>query len=205
MQIKTVAGIATTIAFAFALTACGGTTNAPEVVAAPSAEESSSVPSPEPTPEPTPEAAGGSRDNPLKKGEARKVSDQSAFTVSFGKTEAHGDCIAAPITAEVDWKNLEQQYKDLGEDTTDMSSTPFFDLRVSYVTKDGKTYDAGTGDGCVDAFMELGEKANIAVEIYTPTESATNYEIIQVPEAERKGGVWVAENSHGERVFGANY
>jgi hypothetical protein len=111
------------------------------------------------------------------------VSDESAFTVSFGKTEAHGECIAAPITAEVDWKNLEQQFKDLGEDTTDMSPTPFFDLRISYVTKDEKTYNAGTGEGCMDAFMELGEKANVAVEIYTPTKSATNYEIIQVPEA----------------------
>lgn len=205
MQIKTVAGLATTIALTFALTACGGT-DAPEVEAAPSAEEeTSSAQSPEPTPVPTPEAPGGSRDNPLKKGEARKVSDESAFTVSFGKTEAHGECIAAPITAEVDWKNLEQQFKDLGEDTTDMSSTPFFDLRISYVTKDGKTYNAGTGDGCMDAFMELGEKANVAVEIYTPTKSATNYEIIQVPEAERKGGVWVAENSQNDKVFGANY
>ncbi|GAB4087040.1 hypothetical protein GCM10028784_36700 [Myceligenerans cantabricum] len=198
---------ATAVSFMLALSACS--LGVPEVEAAPEDEVTTSAP-PEDTAAPEDargekaQAPGGSRDNPLKRGEARQISEQSAFTVSFGKTESYGECIAVPITVQVDWHNFEQQMKNNGQDTTDLSAQPFFSLSTSFVTKVGKTYDAATGDGCIDAFTQLGDKANIAQEIYPPTMKATNMELIQVPESERAGGVWAVQNSVGEKVFGVN-
>ena len=205
MQNKTlVAAVAAGISLTLALSSCS--TDVPEVQAAPT-DETTSAPPEDTAPSET-EAAkaapGGSRNNPLKKGQARQISEESAFTISFGKTEPHGECLAVPITAEVDWENLEKQAKDNGDDTTDVSSIPFFSVTTAFVTDGGKTYDASTGDGCMDAYVEFGDKANTAVEIYPPTKQATAIHLVQVPEAERAGGVWVVQNSVGDKVFGVS-
>ena len=204
MQNKTLVAAATAgISLMLVLSSCS--TGVPEVEAAPT-DETTSAP-PEVTASPEAEAAetpGGTRNNPLKKDQARQISEESAFTISFGKTEAHGECLAVPVTAEVNWDNLEKQAKDNGEDTTDISSLPFVSVTTSFVTREGKTYDASTGDGCMDAYIELGDKADIAVEIYPPTKQATVIQLVQVPEAERTGGVWAAQNSVGDKVFGAS-
>lgn len=203
MQNKTlVAAVTAGISLTLLLSSCS--TAVPEIEAAPTDESTSAPRDDTAAPEAKAEAAGGTRNSPLKKGQARQISEESAFTISFGKTEAHGECLAVPVTAEVNWDNLEKQAKDNGEDTTDISSMPFVSVTTSFVTEEGKTYDASTGNGCTDAYIELGDKANIAVEIYPPTKQATVTQLVQVPEAERAGGVWAAQNSFGDKVFGAS-
>ncbi|MBL0886363.1 hypothetical protein [Myceligenerans indicum] len=154
----------------------------------------------------TQDALAGTRDRPLKKGEARQISEQSAFTISFGETESYGeDCLSVPVKAQVDWEILEEQMKSNGKDTTNISSIPFFSVTTAFVTEDGKSYDSMRGDACMDAFLALDESLTSVQEIYPPATAATDIRFIQVPEDERAGGAWVAENSLGEKVFGEAY
>lgn len=191
---------------ALALSGCSNA-GTPPVEAAPanSAEASEAptneaTPSPLSTPAPTQEAERGSRENPLGKGEARQVSDQSAFTVSFGETEDYGNCIGVRVTAQIDWKNIQKQYEDNGT-PPDAPATPFLSLFFAFVSKSGESYtDFGE---CGSA--PIDEAHFMAEDMYPPKDQDTAIYYVEVPKGERDGGLWEVSNSVNERVFGAQY
>jgi hypothetical protein len=203
MKIRTTALI---LGVALALTGCTAE-GTPQIEAAPTeAAEASDAPtaevtsSPASTPAPPQKAQRGSRENPLGKGEARRISDESAFTVSFGETEDYGNCIGVPVTAQVDWKNLQQQYEDTGT-PADAPATPFLSLSFAFVSKSGESY-TDFGD-CGAA--PIDEAHFMADDMYPPKDQDTAIYYVEVPKGGRNGGLWEVSNSINERVFGAQY
>lgn len=171
---------------------------APEVTPAPSVEETATSaptesPTPTSTPTPTPEAQRGTRENPLAAGEARRLSEQSAWTISAASTQRESSYVVLPLTVGIDWENLRQQAEDAGEDP-EAPTNPVYSLTVKFVAASGKTYDEYPSAEIANDWWALDD-------VYPPTESVTGNVAIVVPAEEQEGGVWSVENMVGERVF----
>ena len=194
MSIRKFAGSLSACAVLFALAAC--TTEAPEPTTVEAVQESASA-SPEPAETETEtgksETEPGSRENPLNPGQARKLSERSAWTVGATETETHGGWIQAEFTIGIDWKNLEEQnvVPDGG------SFYPFHEVSITFVGTDGTTYDST--DVPMEAFMD--DYTDPYVEVYAPKKSITGSQVVAVPEGKVNGGLWVASNVAGDRVF----
>ena len=192
LSVRNFAGSLSACAVLLALAAC--TTETPEPTTVEAVQESASA-SPEPaeTEAEKPETEPGSRENPLKPGQARKLSEQSAWTVGATETEMHGGWIQAEFTIGIDWKNLEEQnvVPDGG------SFYPFHEVSITFLGTDGTTYDSA--DVPMEAFMD--GYTDPYVEVYAPKKSITGSQVVAVPEGKVKGGLWVASNVVGDRVF----
>lgn len=159
----------------------------PEAEASPEASE-------EAEPEPEPEETKGGRENPLKPGEARKLSEVSAYTVSAGPTKAYGDWVEAEFTVDVDWAAIEEQGLEPGEPVT-----PFWDLDIKFVDAEGTTYADYPEN--IPFERDVSDYALSASEVYPPTASAKGTMYVAVPEDKVKGGVWVVSNMVSDRLF----
>lgn len=182
------------------LTACGGSSS-PEVTPAPpaAAETEASTPSPTPSVEvvPTPEAPAaerGTRENPLAPGEARKISDSSAWTISAAPTEARDGYVVLPLTVGIDWASVRKQQVEAGE-AEGGPTNPVFSLSISFVSASGQTFTEYPISGQVENdWWQLGE-------VFEPLESITGNVAVTVPADQVAGGVWSIANTGGDRVF----
>lgn len=176
----------------FALSACSAETPDPTTVEAVQ-QSASASPEPSATEVEKPEAEPGSRESPLKPGQARKLSERSAWTVGATKTVVHDGWIQAEFTIGIDWKNLEEQniVQDGG------SFYPFHEVSITFLGTDGTTYDSV--DVPMEAFMD--GYTDPYVEVYAPKKSITGSQVVAVPEGKVEGGLWVASNVVGDRVF----
>lgn len=170
-------------------------TPSPEQTASASPEETVSTSAAPEVEEPEEEAQRGSRENPLAPGEARKVSEASAWTVSASKTEAGEDWVRADFTIAIDWEALDDQNTAIGRESGD-PVTPFWELDIVYMDKDGATYR--------DLPMSQAAMENYALsqgEVFPPTKSVTGTLAVEVPSDKIEGGLWVVTNVVDDRVF----
>lgn len=159
----------------------------PEAEASPEASE-------EVEPEPEPEETKGGRENPLKPGEARKLSEESAWTVSASETKVHDGWVEAAFTVGIDWAAIEEQGLDPEEPIQ-----PFWSLDIKFVDADGQTYAEYPMDMPLD--RDTSDYALSAGEVYQPTEQSTGTMYVEVPQEKVEGGAWVVSNMGGDRVF----
>lgn len=188
-------------ALTLTLAACGGGTGAPEVT--PAAETPTAAASPSPTPSETSEvlaspapveAARGSRENPLAPGEARKISDQSGWTVSAGATEVHDGYLVLPLTVGIDWASMNQQSTDAGQPTGGPIN-PVYSLTVSFVSASGQAFtETPLGADIPNDWWQLSDA-------FEPLASMSGNVAVTVPADQVAGGVWSVANSVGDRVF----
>ncbi|MFD7022911.1 hypothetical protein [Promicromonospora sukumoe] len=175
------------------LTACSSQTPEPTTLAAVQESASASPEATEPTETEEAKPEAGSRENPLKPGQARKLSERSAWTVGATETVQHKGWIQTEFTIGIDWKNLDAQgVREEGE-----PFYPFYEVNITFVGTDGTTYDST--DVPMEAFME--GYTDPYVEVFEPKKSLTGSQVVAVPENKVKGGLWVVSNVAGDRVF----
>lgn len=180
------------------LTGCSGPST-PEVTPAPAEEQKTrAAEAPTPTPsaeaEVQEEAERGSRANPLAPGEARRLSAESAWTLSAGPTDVNEGYLVLPLTVGIDWESIRAQAEAAGEDP-EAPMDPSWSLTVKFVSAAGKTYDEYDYEATVaDHWFDVGE-------LYPPLETITANVPISVPAEAVEGGVWSIENMAGDRVF----
>jgi hypothetical protein len=196
----TVAGIAT---MALALAGCAGESG-PEVTPSQSAPAE-----PSPTPEPTAPTTG-TREAPLKVGESRKLSDESAWTVQLNASNPDGAAVIAaeneyappPVAGEaflignfsvtVDAAALASQGIDLANEGAD----PAINLIFEYVAADGTSFDGTSGSMC----YTNGSIYN-AGTLYADGTTATGDVCIAVPAEKVPGGLWRIANAQNDNVW----
>ena len=196
------------------LAGCSGAAT-PEVTPSPNAKtpEVTAEPTTEPEPEPTETEVAeptGTRQAPLAPGEARKLSEESAWTVSLVATDldaapemlAANEYLTPPAEGEafvvgtfsilVDGESLAAQ----GLDVTNEGVDPWMSLSIEYVTASGTSYDTTAGSGCYTANMLYDQGT-----VYEGGVTVTGDECISMPAAEVEGGLWRISNSMNESVW----
>lgn len=197
------------------LSGCAGEST-PEVTPAPESEatQSETEQAPEeseaePTEEPS-ASTTGTREAPLALGEARQISEESAWTVSVDSVNldaaediransewapepADGEVfVVATVTATVDADSISAQDIDLANEGVDPAASIF----VEFVTGSGRGYDGSSGSGCYTDNM-LYEQGNV----YEDGASATGDFCIAVPADEVEGGLWRLSNLVNDSVW----
>ena len=194
-------------AMILALTACTSEGGAPEVTPAPAAAESA-----ESTPSPTPEAVTtvGTRQAPLAIGEARRIADDSMWTVSLtssnldawpaihaqdeyavppadGETFVVGTfSVAADATA----------YAEQGGDMANDGAQPWGSLQFEYVSADGASFSGLTGTMCY-----TGNQLGAQGPVYEDGAVVTGDVCVAVPSDKVAGGLWRISNSVNDSVW----
>jgi hypothetical protein len=191
---KFVTATAVALALIGGLTAC---TPEPPATTTVEAIQESEEPSPEPTETEEPKADPGSRELPLKPGQARKVSEESAFTVGAGKAEVKDGYVQAEFTIGIDWKSMEAQgASGLADYQPGDPAYPFISMQISFMDKGGKTYTEypRNFDTNLDYALALPE-------VFPPAKSQSGYVAVEVPKDKVDGGLWVVSNIANDRVF----
>lgn len=195
------------------LAGCSVGSGTPEVT--PSQESPAEVAETEtPTEEPTieePEApTTGTREAPLKPGESRKLSDESAWTLSlnssnldaaaaimaadeFAQPPAEGEVfIVGNFSVGVDGEALAAQGVDLANDGADVWSSVGF----TYVAADGTSYDGTTGTMCYTNNMIYNQGT-----VYQGGVTVSGDVCMAVPADKVAGGLWRAANMQNDNVW----
>lgn len=214
-------GSAVLLASLVALSACGAD-RSPEVTPAPTIEpttetaaevegtEEETESAEAPVVEETPEATVGDRTAPLAVGESRKLSNESAWTVSLQSSnlDAAADILAADEWAErpadgevfvvgtftvtVDGSALEAQGFDLANEGAEV----WANLSIEFVGADGRGFDGLSGTMCYtqDMLYEQGT-------LYEDGASVTGDVCIAVPSEHVEGGLWRVSNMVNDSVW----
>jgi hypothetical protein len=203
-RLMAVVGIATA---ALALTGCAGH-NSPEVTPSQSAP-AQAAPAPSPTPEPT-VPTSGTRQAPLKIGESRKLSDESAWTVQLNASNPDGAAVIAaeneyappPAAGEaflignfsvtVDAAALASQGIDLANEGAD----PAINLIFEYVAADGTSFDGISGTMCF-----TNGALHTAGTLYADGTTATGDVCLAVPAEKVPGGLWRVANVQNDNLW----
>ncbi|MFC4614437.1 hypothetical protein GXP71_07995 [Cellulomonas sp. H30R-01] len=192
---------------------CSGGKGDLPVTPAPTSQSPEPEESPIETATPVVEAARGSRANPLTPGESRKISDESAFTVSGGATTfdawptvqaenqfntppADGrSYIMFPLSVAIDWPTIQKQAADDGS-TTDGGFSAQYSLTVAFVGTDGISYGSNEADYC-------GVIPNDWMSVNPVFDSATvtGNVCVSAPTQVIPGGTWVVSNVVNDAVF----
>ncbi|MEE6282911.1 hypothetical protein [Georgenia sp. MJ170] len=205
-----------------ALTGCAAE-SIPEVTPAPESEATTPVAATDDTAaaddveaeaeaeaEETPEPTVGDREAPLAIGEARKLSNQSAWTVSLESSNldaaeeilasdewadrpAEGEVfVVGTFTVSVDAEPLDAQGIDLANEGAD----PWASIFVEFVAADGRGYDGSSGTMCYTQNM-LYEQGTL----YEDGASVTGDTCIAVPDEQLDGGLWRISNMVNDNVW----
>ncbi len=195
------------------LGACSDDTSTPDVtrVATVNAESAPPVtPEPAPTTEAAVEVTAGTREAPLAVGEARKVSEVSAWTVALtagtldgaGAIRAADEYAPAPAEGEsfvvgtfsvtVDQAAIAEQGSDLANDGADPGMSLFF----SFVAADGTSFDGTSGTSCYTSNMLYSQGA-----VYADGATVVGDVCVAVPTDKTAGGLWRVSNMVNEAVW----
>jgi len=152
----------------------------------------------------------GTREAPLKIGEARKLADVSAWTVMLNSSNPDGaTAIAAvdeyaPRPAEgeafligsfsvtVEAAAIAQQGYDLANEGADPWQSLFFE----YVAADGTSYDGASGSMCYTPTMLYN-----AGTLYQDGATATGDICVALPADKIPGGLWRVANSQNDNLW----
>lgn len=213
MRKQGVGAVAAAALIGVVLGGCGSTPASPEVTPAPQAATEAAqdvTPTPTPTPTVEPVVSVGTREAPLAIGEARKVSEVSAWTVSL--TASNPDAAAAIQAADpyatgpaegetfvvgtfsvaVDAAKIAEQGADLANE----GASPGQSLTVTYVAADGTSYDATIGTTCYTQTMLYSQGA-----VFQDGATVTGDECVAVPSDKVPGGLWRVSNMANESVW----
>lgn len=188
-----------------ALSGCAGEST-PEVTPAQTTESAAT----EAPTEEAPSATVGDREAPLALGEARKLSDESAWTVSL--KESNLDAAESILTADewaerpadgevfvvgtfeisVDAAMLEAQGVDLANDGVD----PWMNTSIEFVTADGKGHDGRSGTMCFTQDMMYDQGM-----VYEDGASITGDVCLALPADQVDGGLWRVSNTINDNVW----
>ena len=198
-------------ALALALAGCSAEPESPEVTPAPvAAAEKTPKVDPTPTPTAEPVVSVGTRQAPLAIGEARKISEASAWTVSL--TASNLDAAAAIAAADeyapkpaegevfvtgtfavtVDAAKIAEQGADLAND----GASPAQSVMVTYVAADGTSYDGMSGTSCYTTNMLYSQGA-----VFQDGAVVTGDQCIAVPADKVAGGLWRVSNLANDSIW----
>jgi hypothetical protein len=167
-----------------------------------------------PTEDPATEApevvTTGTREAPLTPGEARKLADESAWTLSlnsssldaaaailaadeFAQPPAEGEVfIVGNFSIGVDGEALAAQGIDLANDGADVWSSVSF----TYVAADGTSYDGSVGTMCFTDNMIYNQGT-----VYQGGVTVSGDVCMAVPADKVAGGLWRAANVQNDNVW----
>ncbi|RMI12517.1 hypothetical protein [Cellulomonas triticagri] len=211
MQKQGAAGVLAAGVLVLAMSGCSAGSGEPEVTPAPAvASETAVAPAETPTPTVEPAVSVGTREAPLAIGEARKVSEASAWTVALNATnldaaaaiqaaDEHAQAPAAgelfvtgSFTVTVDGAKIAEQGADLAND----GASPGQSLTVTYVAADGTSYDGSSGTMCYTPSMLYSQGA-----VFQDGATVIGDQCVAVPADKVAGGLWRVSNLANESVW----